>query len=48
MAVVGHNYCFRYVDIGYYGRNADSEVFLNCILYPYLENNLLALFTPCT
>ncbi|KAL4126391.1 hypothetical protein QTP88_010613 [Uroleucon formosanum] len=41
MAVVDHNYCFRYVDIGSYGRNADGGVFQNCSLYPYLENNLL-------
>lgn len=41
MAVVDHDYCFRYVDIGSYGRNADGGVFQNCSLYPYLENNLL-------
>ncbi|XP_041983244.1 protein ANTAGONIST OF LIKE HETEROCHROMATIN PROTEIN 1-like [Aricia agestis] len=41
MAVVDHDYTFRYVDIGSYGRNADGGVFQNCSLYPYLENNLL-------
>lgn len=41
MAVVDHDYCFRYVDIDSYGRNADGGVFQNCSLYPYLENNLL-------
>jgi len=40
MAVVDHNYCFRYVDVGSYGRNANGGVFQNCFLYPYLENNL--------
>lgn len=41
MAVKDHDYTFRYVDIGSYGRNADGGVFQNCSLYPYLENNLL-------
>lgn len=39
MAVVDHDYCFIYVDIGSYGCNADGGVFQNCSLY--LENNLL-------
>lgn len=43
MAVIDHNYCFRCVDIGYYGRNTDIGVFKNCSLYPHLENNLLLL-----
>ena len=41
MAVVDHDYCFRYVDIGSYGRNADGGIFQNCSLYSYLENELL-------
>ena len=41
MAVVDHDYCFRYVDIGSYGRNADGGIFQNCSLFPYLENELV-------
>lgn len=41
MAIVDHDYCFIYVDIGSYSRNADGGVFQNWFLYPYLENNLL-------
>lgn len=41
MAIVDHDYCFAYVDIGSYGRNADSGVLQNSTLYPLLENNSL-------
>ncbi|XP_056633555.1 uncharacterized protein LOC130443108 [Diorhabda sublineata] len=41
LALVDHNYCFKYVDIGSYGRNADGGVFQNSSLYPLLENDSL-------
>ncbi|XP_055618931.1 uncharacterized protein LOC129764142 [Toxorhynchites rutilus septentrionalis] len=41
MAIVDHDYCFRYVDIGSYGRNADGGIFQKCSLYSHLENNIL-------
>lgn len=36
-----HNYCFKYIDIGSYGRNSDGGVFQNSSLFPLLENNSL-------
>lgn len=41
MAVVDHDYCFRYVDVGSYGRNADASVFQRSTLYRRLENDTL-------
>lgn len=41
LGVVDHNYCFRYIDVGSYGRNADGGVFQYCDLYPLLENDSL-------
>ncbi|CAH1970967.1 unnamed protein product [Acanthoscelides obtectus] len=36
-----HDYCFKYVDIGSYGRNFDGGVFQASSLYPVLENRSL-------
>ncbi|CAH2009430.1 unnamed protein product [Acanthoscelides obtectus] len=41
MAVVDHDYCFRYVNIGANERNSDSGIFRNSALYSDLENNIL-------
>lgn len=41
LAVADHDYCFRYIDIGSYGRNTDGGVFQNNSLYPVLENESL-------
>ncbi|XP_061717511.1 putative nuclease HARBI1 [Cydia pomonella] len=41
MAVVDHDYCFRYVNIGANGRNSDGGIFKNSQLRSDLENNLL-------
>lgn len=36
-----YNYCFKYIDIGLYGRNADGGVFQRSSLYPLLKNDSL-------
>lgn len=41
MAVVDHDYCFRYVNNGANGRNSDGGIFKNSKLRSDLENNLL-------
>lgn len=41
MAVVDHDYCFRYVNIGANGRNSDAGIFKNSRLRNNLESNLL-------
>lgn len=41
MAVVDHNYCFTYIDVGCNGRISDGGVFRQCKLYSLLENGLL-------
>lgn len=41
MALVDHNYCFTYIDIGCNGRISDGGVFRNCNLSDALENGLL-------
>jgi hypothetical protein len=41
LGVVDHDYCFRYIDVGSYGRNADGGVFQCSNLYPLLENDSL-------
>lgn len=41
MAVVDHNYCFRYIDVGCNGRVSDGGVFRQCNIYRALENGLL-------
>lgn len=41
LAIVDHDYCFKYVDIGSYGRNSDGGVFQASSLYPVLENGTL-------
>ncbi|CAH1989372.1 unnamed protein product [Acanthoscelides obtectus] len=41
LAVVDHDYCFKYVDIGSYGRNSDGGAFQASSLYPVLENGSL-------
>ena len=41
MAVVDHNYCFKYIDIGCNGRISDGGVFRHCNIYQALENGML-------
>lgn len=41
LAVVDHDYCIRYFDVGAYGRYADGGVFESCDLYPLVENDSL-------
>ncbi|KAE9522694.1 hypothetical protein AGLY_016916 [Aphis glycines] len=41
LGVVDHNYCFRYIDVGSYERNADAGVFQLSDLYPLLESDSL-------
>lgn len=41
LAIVDHEYCFKYVDIGAYERNSDGGVFQASSLYPVLENGTL-------
>lgn len=41
MAIVDHDYCFRYVDIGANGRVSDGGVFQDCSIFTPLENNIL-------
>lgn len=39
MAIVDHDYCFRYINVGTNGRNSDGGIFRNCSIYQKLENN---------
>jgi len=39
MAIVDHDYCFRYINVGANGRNSDGGIFRNCSIYQKLENN---------
>jgi hypothetical protein len=41
MAIVDHDYCFRYMNAGANGRNSDGGVFRQCPIYQELENNML-------
>lgn len=41
MAVADANYRFIYVDVGSYGKDADSTIFENCSLWQAIENNTL-------
>lgn len=41
LALVDHDYCFTYVDIGAKGRASDGGVFANSSLFEALEHNLL-------
>lgn len=41
LAVVDHNYCFRYIDVGASGRSSDGGIFRNSSLKSALENKLL-------
>lgn len=41
MAIVDHDYCFWYTDIGSSGRASDGGVFGSCTIFGALENNLL-------
>jgi hypothetical protein len=43
MALVDHNYCFIYIDVGCNGIVSDGGVFRNCSLYEALEEGLI----PC-
>lgn len=43
LAVVDHNYCFRYIDVGASGRSSDGGIFRNSSFKTALENNLLNL-----
>lgn len=46
MAVADANYNFIYVDVGAYGKDADSTIFQNCSLWNKLENGTLDLPRP--
>ncbi|KAJ8871006.1 hypothetical protein PR048_027309 [Dryococelus australis] len=37
MAVVDHDYCFRYIHVGSYGHNADGSVLQRSSLFPVLK-----------
>lgn len=41
MAIVDHNYCFKYIDVGCNGRISDGGVFRNCNMFTKLENGFL-------
>lgn len=41
MALVDHDYCFKYIDVGANGSVSDGGVFRKCSLFEALENNLL-------
>lgn len=41
LAVVDHNYCFHYIDVGCTGRQSDGGVFQESSLFRALENGLL-------
>ncbi|XP_045760625.1 putative nuclease HARBI1 [Maniola jurtina] len=41
LAVVDHDYCFRYLNVGANGRNSDAGIFRQSSLRHSLENNLL-------
>lgn len=41
LAIVDHDYCFRYISVGSNGRNADGGIFRDSLMYEKLENDLL-------
>lgn len=41
MAIVDHDYCFRYINVGSKGSNSDGGIFQNCSVFDALENGLL-------
>lgn len=41
LAVVDHDYCFRYINVGCNGKQSDGGVFQQSSLFEALENNLL-------
>lgn len=43
MAIVDHDYCFRYINVEANGRNSDEGIFRNCSIYQKLENNNILL-----
>lgn len=43
LAVVDHDYCFRYLDVGANGRCSDGGIFRNSSLKLAIENDFLNL-----
>lgn len=41
MAVVDHDYCFRYLNVGANDRNSDGRIFNQSALHHHLKNNML-------
>lgn len=41
LAIVDHNYCFSYINVGASGNASDGGVFKNCSIHEQLENGLL-------
>lgn len=41
LAIVDHDYCFRYISVGAGGRNSDGGIFRDSQIYEKLENGLL-------
>lgn len=46
MAVADANYKFIYVDVGSYGKDSDSTIFRNSVLWKNLERNILNIPIP--
>lgn len=46
LAVADANYCFRYVDIGSYGKHADSTIFQESNLFRQIQQNVMKLPQP--
>lgn len=41
MAVVDHDYCFRYINVGANGRSSDGAIFQTCSLFRRLDDQML-------
>lgn len=41
LAIVDHDYCFRYISVGAKGRNSDGGIFRDSLMYEKLENGLM-------
>ncbi|XP_076054582.1 uncharacterized protein LOC143033253 [Oratosquilla oratoria] len=46
LAVADTDYCFRYVDVGSYGKHADSTIFQESNLFKQIQENVLKLPKP--
>lgn len=40
MAIVDHDYCFKYINVGSNGSLSDGGIFRNCSIFEALQNNL--------